>query len=765
MSTRSAHGEFDGDAGGHEEGLGSGFSEEEEYEKIMAYPEDLDYYSLLALPRDPPPTEAQIRSAYRTLTLSLHPDKQPPHLREIATKHFDRIRQAHDTLIDPHKRVVYDMVGEEGVKHEWGVGGMLGRGGEAERKQIGIKTMDVEQFRRWFLRSMKLRELKYVDQLVQSKGTVSIKINAHGLAMRMLDPSIAPDAPLARMSSMALGFNFKTPFAPMQWLRQLSSRSDDDQAEEENEDVPLPNEHDAELEIHVGVGGKLAPVKHFITLMDPETQEKETKEVTIPHVLMGEKISLGATLRQQIHIPVQKSPALSALMFPLLGDSVVEIGTSLFPSPAFQTSLSRRIQPIKGTRPLDFTVQGLFSDMSMKSAPIINTTISRGLGARGLTYCNLSTGKLSWPSFIQGIFSSLPSGDNEQPFAPGNASKFEIGYVALPVKRVQDKFDGADDDDEGAGGDLGENGADRSSHEPLETWGFQLHSSPFSMQLSMNYARSFFGGKLEEPYRSEWNYEGYHPQKRTTTSRAVRLEVTTTVDVDLSFGWMVSGSRQVSNFTRMGLGVGVQGGKGLVCSLTWYRLGQSIKIPIALCPLEHLDGDVSVLAVMIPWIAYSIVEFGFLRPRNRRRQKLALARERKRLKALVSKRKAESIQAINLMREQVQRRQAREADRNGLVILEAQYGYVSAHSGRRRNSSADDFYKLIDVTIPVAALVDQGQLAIPSQVIKSKILGFYDPAPLLPKVLKIRYLFAGEEHAVEVNDTESVTIPMRSHML
>nr|KMM67539.1 hypothetical protein CPAG_03873 [Coccidioides posadasii RMSCC 3488] len=723
MSTRSAHGEFDGDAGGHEEGLGSGFSEEEEYEKIMGLPRRSGLLQ-------------SARSASRPS--SNGGTDPPPHLREIATKHFDRIRQAHDTLIDPQKRVVYDMVGEEGVKHEWGVGGMLGRGGEAERKQIGIKTMDVEQFRRWFLRSMKLRELKYVDQLVQSKGTVSIKVNAHGLAMRMVDPSIAPDAPLARMSSMALGFNFKTPFAPMQWLRQLSSRSDDDQPEEENEDVPLPNEHDAELEIHVGVGGKLAPVKHFITLMDPETQEKETKE---------------------------KSPALSALMFPLLGDSVVEIGTSLFPSPAFQTSLSRRIQPIKGTRPLDFTVQGLFSDMSMKSAPTINTTISRGLGARGLTYCNLSTGKLSWPSFIQGIFSSLPSGDNEQPFAPGNASKFEIGYVALPVKRVQDKFGGADDDDEGAGGDLGENGADRSSHEPLETWGFQLHSSPFSMQLSMNYARSFFGGKLEEPHRSEWNYEGYHPRKRTTTSRAVRLEVTTTVDVDLSFGWMVSGSRQVSNFTRMGLGVGVQGGKGLVCSLTWYRLGQSIKIPIALCPLEHLDGDVSVLAVMIPWIAYSIVEFGFLRPRQRRRQKLALARERKRLKALVSKRKAESIQAINLMREQVQRRQAREADRNGLVILEAQYGYVSAHSGRRRNSSADDFYKLIDVTIPVAALVDQGQLAIPSQVIKSKILGFYDPAPLLPKVLKIRYLFAGEEHAVEVNDTESVTIPMRSHML
>ncbi|EEP79072.1 predicted protein [Uncinocarpus reesii 1704] len=722
MPTRNENIGLDEGAGNVEEASGFGSYSEEEYDKITAYSDDVDYYSLLALPHHPPPTEAQIRSAYRTLTLSFHPDKQPPHLRDVATKHFDRIREAYDTLMDPKKRVVYDMLGEQGVKDQWGVGGILGRSGEAERYQIGVKTMDIEQFRRWFLRRMKLQELKAIEQLVHSKGSISINIDTHGLAMRMIEPSAAPDAPLSRISSLALGFNFKTPFAPLLWLRQLSSGREGNKPEDD-EGVPLPNEQDAELEIHTGVRGKLQTLTYAVRVIDQATQQQETKEVTVPHVLMAKNISLGATLRHRIHIPAQKSPAMSVLLFPLLGDSLVEVGSSLLPAPTLHTTFTRRIQPVKGTRPLNVTVQGLLSDLSFKCGPTINASISRHIGTRGLTYCNWSSGKWSWPSFIQHLLFPLTSAESEQALTLDNPSKFEIGYVALPVKRAQNR-PGTNDDDEELEDDFSGKGANGSTGEPLETWGFQLHSSPLSMQLSMNYARSFFGGKAEELPRSEWNYEGYRPQKETRISRAVRLEIETVVGVDLSLGWMVSGSRQVGNFTRMGLGVGVQGGEGLVCSLSWHRLGQSIKIPIAVCPLQHLDGDVGVLAVIIPWVTYSIVEFGFLRPRERRKQKQALAKERKRLRGLVAKRKAESDQAIELMREQVERRQARESDRNGLVILRALYGYVPSRAEHRNYTIVSEPERLVDVTIPVAALVDQGQLTIPRQVTKVDILSF-----------------------------------------
>lgn len=140
-----------------------------EYDRAMDYPEEVDYYSLLAIPRDPPPTDAQIRAAFRTLTLSFHPDKQPAELRDAATKQYRRIQTAYETLLDPKKRVVYNMMGEEGVREEWGTGGAMGLQGEAEKQQVGVKTMDADQFRRWFLMTMKKRERKALEHMVNAK--------------------------------------------------------------------------------------------------------------------------------------------------------------------------------------------------------------------------------------------------------------------------------------------------------------------------------------------------------------------------------------------------------------------------------------------------------------------------------------------------------------------------------------------------------------------------------------------------------------------
>lgn len=139
-----------------------------EYSMIDDYPEELDYFALLGLPSHPTPSDAEIRSAYRTLTLSFHPDKQPPHLREAAQRHFTRIQEAYDTLSDPKKRAVYDILGAEGVRREWGRYGAMGAGGEAQRQQVGVRAMMPDEFRRWFLKTMKARERKAVESLVES---------------------------------------------------------------------------------------------------------------------------------------------------------------------------------------------------------------------------------------------------------------------------------------------------------------------------------------------------------------------------------------------------------------------------------------------------------------------------------------------------------------------------------------------------------------------------------------------------------------------
>ncbi|KAI1982369.1 hypothetical protein LOZ53_000076 [Ophidiomyces ophidiicola] len=749
-------------------GRGDGPRLPDEESENLFFLDDADYYHLLALPREPPPTDSQIRSAYRTLSLSFHPDKQPADKRDAATKHFDRISQAYETLIDPQKRVVYDMVGEEGLKLEWGPGGLLGREREPKNRQIGVQAMNAEQFREWFLTMMKRRELELLDRLVQSRSSVSVKVDARNLVLQMLGVPTDPEESLAEFSSLGVGLSFKTPFTPLKWIRGCFSRlhreekenndDDDDVLEGENA-IPSPN--DALLEIHANVGGKLVFTEHEVEFIDPVTKEKETKQVAGPRALLAKNFSLGATLRHRVHIPPRDTSGASSILSPFSGDFAIEIGSALLPSPTLHATISKGLQLIRGTKPFDITVNGTLSDLSLRTGPTINTSISKTIGFRGLAYCNWSTGQLFWPSLVSEFFASLTS--NYGPFAvPNHPSKFEIGYVALPVKRVSNQASESYADAENSDFLLDDT-IEGNVAEPLETWGILLHSSPFSAQVSLNYSRTIFGGQPENAPRSEWNYEGYHPQGILNGSRGVRLEVVTSVGLDLSVGWMVSGSRQVGTFTRMGLGVGLQGGKGLVCSVTWQRLGQSIKIPIMLCPVDFLDNDIAVLATMLPWIGYSIVEFGFLRPRERRRQKRVLARAEKRVESLIGKQKADALEATELMREQVKRRQEREMERDGLVIIEARYGYFPPQQSESHTN--EQHRKEAIVTIPVAALVDQGQLAILAQVNKSRILGFWDPSPGKPKTLKIRYSFGGYEHYAEFNQSEAVLLPMRLHQL
>ncbi|PGH12416.1 hypothetical protein AJ80_06723 [Polytolypa hystricis UAMH7299] len=743
--------------------------EDSYYDQLSSHTDDIDYYSLLALPRDPPPTDAQIRAAYRTLTLSFHPDKQPPHLRETATKQFDRIRTAYETLVDPKKRVVYDMLGEEGVKAEWRARGAMGMGGEAEKLEVGVKAMDQKQFRSWFLGVMKKRERKLLDDMVGSKGSIQLNIDARSMFYRKFDGSSGLRVPTLKATSYTVGYNFKTPFSPSRWIR-LSTREDEKEEDEDEEDkkyekIPDASEEETELEIHAGIGGKLQHFKQVVEFENPDTGKEETQEILLPLVLISQNLTLGATVRHAISPDANGGAARNALKAGF-GGSIIEVGGSILPSPTVHTTITKAVPLVKGTRPLQVSLQTSFSDSPWKFPPTFVASATRQFGVRKIAFCNWGSGQLFWPELVKTIFSpvvSLGPLEDTTLIHSGQPSKFEIGLVALPLRRPAHSGRRAEDQEE----DLGDEDMDPLEHVAIgnsqESWSCQIHTSPAALQLSVNYARNLFTSKPEEPIWSEWNQEGYHPHSPSCDPRPVRLEIVTTIGVDLSLGWMVSGTRRFGDFTRMGLGIGVEGHKGLVFSLSWNRLGQSIKLPIVVCPLEFVSENLSTLAVVVPWATYSAVEFCVLRPRERRRRRQEIARQRKRLRKLVGKRKADSAQAISLMREQVKRKQAREGSRDGLVILLAEYG-VPPSPRKKGDKDTESSGEMIDVTIPMAALVDQGQLVISHKVIKSQILGFYDPAPLRPKVLRIRYLFSGQEHFVEVDDSEALMCPMKSHL-
>lgn len=70
-----------------------------------------DYYKILGVSKNASP--ADIKRAYRKLSLKYHPDKNPS---EDASSKFAEIAAAYDVLSDPDKRKTYDQGGEDAVK-------------------------------------------------------------------------------------------------------------------------------------------------------------------------------------------------------------------------------------------------------------------------------------------------------------------------------------------------------------------------------------------------------------------------------------------------------------------------------------------------------------------------------------------------------------------------------------------------------------------------------------------------------------------------
>jgi len=70
-----------------------------------------DYYQILGVSRSA--SDAELKKAYRKLSIKWHPDKNPGN--EQATTNFQKISEAYAVLSDEKKRKIYDQYGAEGV--------------------------------------------------------------------------------------------------------------------------------------------------------------------------------------------------------------------------------------------------------------------------------------------------------------------------------------------------------------------------------------------------------------------------------------------------------------------------------------------------------------------------------------------------------------------------------------------------------------------------------------------------------------------------
>lgn len=549
------------------------------------------------------------------------------------------------------------------------------------------------------------------------------------------DEDVQFHIPSPQVTTYGLSYNFKTPLS----LPQLWGTPDDDEKTENTEKESGAEEQEEEAEdmqvtINTGITGGLArPVKKVSIEYEDGTEgvekvrcpaglllgiELTDYQYTMPPILAAQNFQLGASVTPNFKSLVGAKGIWAKHPFSLLSDSQVTFEALLLPAPILKTNVVRAFQPIPGTKPFQVSVTSIHIRSLGETPPSFEVQVTREIAKRKIGVLTWSSGAVEWPEFLLNWFPSIGMGVQSAIASANELSSLQLGLISLP-EQPQVMMDFDDDDEES--GELDEDVQNllkkkRRIDQSAESWQTNLQVTPGGGALALNYSRNLFSGKpADDPVKTEWSSEGYFPMPAMDQARAVRLEISSVVGLDMSLNWTIKGVRRVGEYTRVGLGVGIAD-KGIMMTVSWSRLGQNINIPINVCPANEATSGAAALTAIFPWLAYCAIEFGYIRPRDKKKRRQAAARRHRELKKLIPKKREESLQAIELMKDQVERRQAREEAQDGLVILKAEYGYTPPANKKPKNGFTEP--RVIDVTIPVAALVNRSQLVISGKTIK-----------------------------------------------
>ncbi|KAI5854216.1 hypothetical protein BZA05DRAFT_472849 [Tricharina praecox] len=668
-----------------------------------------DYYSILNVPRDASPN--QIRTAYHSLSRRFHPDKQPPDMRDRATTHFNRILIAYETLMNPHKRIIYDQFGVEGLKERaW---------------QLGVRPMSPEQFKFWLEENMRKQKAEQLEELVASHGKVEATVDVSGLWFSQVMLHQQKDGrytaeelqpPVGAITRYVVKHSFNIPLEEFARILEAPLPTSV-KGLWEGVERPRPAKHET--------APRPKPMLTFDCALDgaPPRKGRKASPNHLPQSVFA-STSFTATL---MHMFPNLPPDAPRSVASLLAGNQFAISARVLPSPVVTAQVSRAF----GQNAL--TTSATFIGIPRwEKAPIVETNFTRRLAVRHSVFVGVNTGGTTWLANFSELF-SLPR------FGSVRSGYASLGYTFHPISSALEE---ASENAESGTSKMPSSRASRSKRTETYTASVTAGLLAAGIQAKLSWGRTFFVGT---PVTS-----AITPGKPRSPV-GIRLGLETTLHVTGAAQYTVKASRRFFENTTCGVAAtmgGSSGKGGVIISLSWSRLGQRFSLPVILAPIP--DNKFMIYATALPFAAYVATELFWLRPRERKLRAKEVARLRKALHYKTRRRKRAAEEAAEIMAPSVKRKMDAERETGGLVIVNATYGDEATRA---------------DVTIALAALVEGGQLVLPRGVDKSRIIGFYDPAPGAEKVLDVTYLWHGVTHCVTVRGAQGLTAPLRSHQV
>ncbi|XP_039956319.1 dnaJ homolog subfamily C member 11 [Bactrocera neohumeralis] len=151
-----------------------------------------NYYTFLNLPRDA--TGEQINAAYRKLSRIYHPDKHVDvESKQKAEQLFNRTKRAYEVLSDPHKRAIYDCVGQKGLQTVgW---------------ELVHRTKTPAEIREEYERLAQAAEERKLQQRTNPRGNITVNVNA----TEIFTPYDETQLPRIEVSSMSISQSIEAP--------------------------------------------------------------------------------------------------------------------------------------------------------------------------------------------------------------------------------------------------------------------------------------------------------------------------------------------------------------------------------------------------------------------------------------------------------------------------------------------------------------------------------------------------------------------------